>query len=204
MPQQKTVLIKVAVEDLEKLKDSQYKLCFAKKVNGTYNVIWQSSSDYLENNTFSWTPSYMLFGTNTFQHGVTVDVRTNTVAVGLGQTAVQDAAGHIQDAYNDPTSPAESITLDNNYGWIHPGLLATSTDIDGRTSSTPIYVAQKPISQGSDALTPVESVQVWFEQDVATGTMFSIAKSNVAQIDLTTSNTATRLYKGGQWTIPAS
>ena len=67
-----------------------------------------------------------------------------------------------------------------------------------------MMVAQNPIEKGTDTLTPVESVQVWFEQDVVTGTMFSLAKSNVAEINLTTTNTATWLYTNGSWTIPAN
>jgi hypothetical protein len=57
---------------------------------------------------------------------------------------------------------------------------------------------------GDVALTPVESVQVWFEQNIETSTMFSSARSKAVQIDLTSVNTAARKYVGGEWITPAS
>lgn len=52
-------------------------------------------------------------------------------------------------------------------------------------------------------LTPIDTVMVWFQQNIATSTMFSSARSNSVEIDLTSTNTATRLYKGGQWSTPS-
>ncbi len=88
---QKSVKIQIASGDLTTLKQSGYKLCFAKKV-GTeaYNVVWQSYVAYLSNSTFSWTPQYQLFGSNSFQANVQVDVSTNIVNIGLGQQSVLD------------------------------------------------------------------------------------------------------------------
>ncbi|MFJ5991317.1 hypothetical protein [Lentzea sp. NPDC092896] len=198
----KSVDIRIAPEDLKTLKDSGYKLCFAKKVNETYNVVWQSADSYLHENTFSWQPLYHLFGSNTFQGNVSVRVATNEVAVGLGDQSTLDKEGILGDAVTG--GPKTGITLVNEFGKIHPGLSAYSTDINGNSTTTPIYVAENPIVSGSDLLTPVEAVQVWFEQDVATGTMFSAARSNAVDIDLTTTNSAIRLYSGGAWTTPKS
>jgi hypothetical protein len=64
--QLKSVDIQIAPGDLETLKSSGYKLCFAKKVNDSYNVVWQSATGYLADNTFSWQPLYELFGSNDF------------------------------------------------------------------------------------------------------------------------------------------
>ncbi|MFD9698362.1 hypothetical protein [Lentzea sp. NPDC059081] len=196
----KSVDIQIAPEDLKTLKSSNYKLCFAKKVNDSYNVVWQSSSAYLSDNTFSWQPLYQIFGSNTFQGNVTVHAATNQVAIGLGDEITLDKDGLLGNASSG--GPATSITLNNDYGPIHPGLSAYSTDINGRGTTTPIYVAEAPIVSGKDVLTPVEAVQVWFEQDVVTSTMFSTARSNAVEIDLTEVNSATRLYSGGQWSKP--
>jgi len=38
----KSVEVQIAPDDLEFLKTNQYKLCFAKKVNNTYTVVWQA------------------------------------------------------------------------------------------------------------------------------------------------------------------
>jgi hypothetical protein len=78
-----------------------------------------------------------------------------------------------------------------------------SIGIDGVQTSTPIYVSEQVMVAGTASLTPVDIVLVWFEQDIKTSTMFSNARSNPIQIDLTTEDSATRLYKGGQWTTPS-
>lgn len=198
--QLKSVDIQIAAADLETLKNNQYQLCFAKKVNNSYNVVWQSAADYLSENTFSWQPLYELFGSNDFKGDVTVHVSTNKVPIGLGDEATLDTSGVLGDASSG--GPATGITLVNDYGPIHPGLCAYSTDISGRGTTTPIYVAEKQAVTGNDVLTPVESVQVWFEQDIATSTMFSTARSNAIEIDLTDHNAATRLYSDGAWSTP--
>ncbi|WP_434443415.1 hypothetical protein [Lentzea sp. E54] len=198
----KTVDIQIAPEDLKTLKESGYQLCFAKKVNDTYNVVWQSASEYLVDNSFSWQPLYELFGSNKFEGDVSVHVATNRVSIGLGDEATLDKDGLLGEASSG--GPATGITMINQYGPIHPGLCAFSTDVNGRGTTTPIYVAESPIVSGSDVLTPVEVVQVWFEQNIATSTMFSSARSNAVEIDLSQQNTAARLYSNGGWSTPKS
>lgn len=198
---QKTVDILIDLEDLKTLKASSYKLCFAKKVgNEAYNVVWQSYGDYLANNEFSWTPSYQLFGSNTFVSNLTVKVATNKVDIGLGEQSTLDPAGVLSPPSTGGSPTA--ITMINNYGKIHPGVNQLSTGINGEQVSTPIYVATNPIVLGNAELTPVEKVLVWFEQNITTSTMFSTARSKSVEIDLTTTNNATRLYQGGQWSTP--
>jgi len=199
---QKTVTIQIASADLTLLKQSGYKLCFAKKVgNEAYNVVWQSYVQYLSFNDFSWTPQYQLFGSNTFQDNVTVKASTNTVNIGLGQQSTLDSAGLLSSAVTG--GPATSISMVNNYGAIHPGINQLSTGIDGNQVSTPIYVASSQVVTGTTVLTPIETILVWFEQNVQTSTMFSTSRSNAVEIDLTFDNSATRLYSGGNWTTPA-
>lgn len=200
---EKKVTILVNPEDLKELKQADYKLCFAKKVgNNAYNVVWQSFSKYLFNNEFSWTPQYQLFGSNIFQSGIDVVVSTNVVKIGLGEESVLDPSGVLEQ----PTTGGSTtgFTLNNKYGSIHPGVnQLSSNSINGHTVSTPIYVASSPVVQGETVLTPVEKVLVWFEQDVETSTMFSTSRSNSVEIDLTTQNSATRLYKDQQWSTPS-
>jgi hypothetical protein len=195
---QKTVTIEIAPGDLTLLKKSGYKLCFAKKVGtADYNVVWQSYSAYLSNNEFSWTPLYQLFASNVFQENLLVKVSTNIVNVGLGQTSTLDEHGLLSPAITG--GPDVSVTFVNNYAPIHPGINQLSTGIDGNQVSTPIYVAVNPVVTGNTVLTPVETILVWFEQNVQTSTMFSTSRSKAIEIDLTFDNTAGRLYDGGQW-----
>ncbi len=198
---EKTVTIQIALDDLKFLKASNYRLCFAKKVSqGDYNVVWQSYTQYLANNSFSWTPQYQLFGSNVFQANILVKVSTNLVRIGLGEESVLDEAGVL----NPPTTggPATSVNLVNDFGSIHPGLNQLSIGLDGKQVSTPIYVAPVPVATGTASLTPVEKVLVWFEQNIETSTMFSDARTRQIEIDLTFENNATRLYQDGKWSTP--
>lgn len=198
---QKGVTIAIDLDDLKVLKASNYRLCFAKKVGAeAYNVVWQSYHDYLAFNEFSWTPMYQLFGSNRFDSDVTVKVSTNTINIGLGEESTLDNVGVLSGAKTG--GPSTAITLINDYGSIHPGINQLSTGIDGKEISTPIYVSENPIVSGSVKLTPVERVLVWFEQNIQTSTMFSTARSQSVEIDLTNVNSATRLYQGGQWLTP--
>lgn len=195
---QKTVTIEIAAGDLTQLKKSGYKLCFAKKV-GTedYNVVWQSYDKYLSNNEFSWTPQYQLFASNVFKENVQVNVSTNIVNIGLGQTSILADSGLLGQAVTG--GPNVSFTLVNNYAPIHPGVNQLSTGIDGNQVSTPIYVAVNEVVTGNTVLTPVETILVWFEQNVQTSTMFSTSRSKAIEIELTFTNDAARLYEGGEW-----
>jgi hypothetical protein len=199
---QKSAVIEIAGADFEFLKPNQYQLCFAKMVNGVFDVVWQSYNDYLMTNTFQWTPEYQLFGTNTFQDAVTVIVQTNVVNIDLGEQSIMDSAGMLGNASSG--GPSTAITLINQYGPIHPGMNQLSTGVDGTQVSTPIYVATNAIALGTDQLTPVDQVSVWFEQDIATSTMFSTARANAVTIDLTNDDSATWLYQGGKWSLVSS
>lgn len=197
---QKTVNIDIDPDTLEDLKNNEYKLCFAKKVASTYNVVWQSYDSYLVSNQFQWTPQYQLFGSNTFQDGLTVRVSTNLVNIGLNQVSVLDSSGVLLPPASGGLVTA--ITMNNKYGLIHPGLNQLSTGIDGQAISTSIYVAPDAVEPGDIQLTPEDVVLVWFEQDIETSTMFSVAQTNAVEIDLTDSNSETRLYKNGVWSTP--
>ncbi len=199
----KTVIIKIAEEDLMTLKTGEYKLCFAKKVeNNDYNVVWQSYEEYLSNNQFSWTPQYQIFGSNTFQEGEQVFESINPKNIRMGGQITLDEFG----LFGEPSTggPDDSITMHNEYGSIHPGLNQLSTGIHGTQESTPIYVAVNSAVKGDIILTPVDKVLVWFEQNVETSTMtmFNSSHSKLIDIDLTNSSSATRKYENQEWIIP--
>lgn len=198
---QKKVNINIGMEDLKTLKAGGYKLCFAKKVGEhAFNVVWQSYGEYLMSNEFSWTPQYQLFGSNQFSANVKVKVSTNLVKIGLGETSVLDSAGVLGEAATG--GPDTGFTMINDYDKIHPGVNQVSTGPDGTMVSTPIYVATNAIIRGEAFLKPVEEVLVWFEQNIETSTMFSESRSESIQIDLTSVNSATRLFSDQKWSTP--
>lgn len=196
---EKSVKVSVDVNDLQNLKAANYRLCFAKKVNDTYTVVWQSYDKYLVDNTFSWTPQYQLFGSNIFKDNITVNVSTNTVNIGLGETSILNQYGILENPVTGGDDTG--FTMDNKYGSIHPGVNQVSTGINGEIIATPIYVAESPIMQGTCFLQPVEKALIWFEQDIQTGTMFSTARSRDIEVDLTQVNSVHIQYKSQKWLI---
>lgn len=200
----KSVTIKIDPKDLKTLKDSQYKLCFAKRVGDHFNVVWQSYHDYLEENTFSWTPVYQIFGANEFQGGVRVQASTAVKNITLGEEVTMSSEGVLSKPSTASPPHPNSLTFKDEYGTIHPGVSQLSTGLKGQSSSTPIYVASHPIVNGVDTLTPKEYVQVWFAQNVETSTMISEDVSNATVIDLTGTPTAARTYRDQKWVTPGA
>ena len=197
----KTVNIQIGPKDFNTLKQGAYNLCFAKKIgDAAYNVVWRASFEYLEDNDFSWTPIYQIFGTNTYHDGITVKASTKKVNIGVGEIITLDRFGQFgsPSTGGDPTA----INMVNDYGDIHPGICQLSTGVDGENISTPIYAAPDVMVSGEASFKPVEKVLVWFEQNIVTSTIFSNARSRSVEVDLTNTNSAARLYEGGQWKTP--
>lgn len=195
---QKTVNVSITAEGLKILKQNKYKLCFAKKVGDfDYNVVWQSYEKYMILNRLSWEPVYAMFGTNCFKESVTVKATCRPVKMELGQITTLDANGVL----SNPVSGGEETALNlvNEYGEIHPGVNQISYEIDGSKVSTPIYVAKEAMLSGTASLQPKEKVLVWFERNIETGTMFSTARLNSVEIDLTYTNAANVEYDGDGW-----
>ncbi|SHF78562.1 hypothetical protein [Vibrio gazogenes] len=194
----KEVHIEIASEDFKVLKTGGYNLCFAKKVGDTFNVVWHSNYKYLRFDTFSWTPLYQLFGSNTFAGGVTVHAATENRNCNLGQTCTLDSYGELSLAKDGGSSTA--LTFNNEYGPIHTGVNQLLTTASGQ-KSLPIYVSEAQEVVGNVELTPKESVMVWFEKNIETSTMFSTARSNSIEIDMTQVNSSKVLYKDGKWIL---
>ena len=194
----KSVQIQIATGDLESLKKNGYNLCIAKMVNGVYNVVWQAQNgtQYLDYNTVSWIPTYQVYGANNFQVGVTVEEQTNVVNIQLGEESTLDAAG----VMGDPVSggPPTALTVNNEFAAIYPGV---NQLILGQTQPSPIYVAPEQVLPGTVTLTPVEKVQIWFQQELQTSTMFSSAQTNTIEVDLTATDAQTVNYQGGKWAL---
>ncbi|MDE6252664.1 MAG: hypothetical protein K2M78_08505 [Lachnospiraceae bacterium] len=197
---QKSIIVTLDAASLEGLKKAKYSLCFAKKVNDAYNVIWRSSKKYLARNTFSWKPKYAVFGTNTYEASVKVTADTAVVNAELGQQCTLDENGIMKDAISG-THPM-SVTINNEYGPIHSGISQICT-IDGIEETTPIYVSKDSRTKGEIILTPKEKVLIWFEANVETSTIFEDAKTNAIEIDLTNkeAQTVSFDFESGNWKV---
>lgn len=197
MTTMKTVTVQIDPADLKRLRNLNYCMCFAKQVSNDFNVVWHSLTEYLEINAFSWIPAYRMFATSQFTAGEPVSMQTEIVDVGPGDMLTLDPGGHLK---GPAVSSGSGITLSNDFGLIHPGLA-----IGAGAQTTPVYVAKDPIAKRTDAtLYPTEIVRVWFAQNAVTGTMIGEAPSYFVDIDMTATDTATRLYKNAMWTTPAT
>jgi len=195
----KTVTVQIDPADLKRLRNLNYCMCFAKKVSNDFNVVWHSCTDYLATSRFIWISAYRMFATSKFTAGDRVSIQTELVDVGLGEMLTLDPVGDLKGPAVSSGDPG-GITLSNAFGLIHPGL---AIGPDGQT--TPVYVAKDPIAKGTDTtLYPTEIVRVWFAQNAVTGTISGEAPSYFVDIDMTATDTATRLYKDAMWTTTAT
>ncbi|MFB9266372.1 hypothetical protein ACFFWD_24990 [Bradyrhizobium erythrophlei] len=197
---QKTVQIEIAQQDVTFLKANANQLCFARKVNDIYNVVWRASGGFLTSNRFTYSPKYELFASNSVTPGEVVRIGT-TLGIRPGEQAVLAESG----IFGPPATggPLDGITLINRFGAIHPGLRCISTGIDGAQIVTPIFVTPQVVVPGDTVLTPADKVLVWFQQVVVQGAVFVQQRiPNAVEIDLTLVNSATRLYRNGGWSQP--
>lgn len=196
----KQVTVEIDTTDLATLKDGGYSLCFAKKVGDfDYDVIWKSTDKYLVTNEFKWQPIYEIYGTNTFQDSVKVVASTNIQDIGLGEITTLDKYGILSSAVSGGSEDA--INVENEYGNIHFAISQMSVNDAGHMESTPIYVSKAPAIVGKSEFRPVEKVQIWFQANAETSTMFAEMRSNPIEVDLTAKNAVSVKYKDGKWAI---
>lgn len=197
---EKQVKIQIGEEDLQKLKKEGYSLCFAKKVGDfDYDVIWKSMKKYLVNNIFSWRPIYQIFGTNTFEDEVKVEVSTNTKNIGIGEKTILDESGLLSEPVTGGNKNA--INVDNEYGDIHFAIAQVSVNENGGMETTPIYVSKEASIKGDASFKPVEKILVWFQSNAQTSTMFAEMRSNAMEVDLTNRSEAAIRYEDGIWSV---
>ncbi len=196
---QKTVTVQIADEDLQTLKASDYRMCFAKESEGVFDVVWRAFSDYLTLSFFDWIPDYQLFCTNVFEDGETIRSTTNIVDIEFGQQSVLDAFGLLSPASSGGNE--SSINLVNEYGTTHPALSQWSKGIAGVEESTPTYVSETEMIKGERGLSTVDVVLVWFEQGLETSTLFSTPRSNSFEADLSSVDRVDLLFENQQWSL---
>lgn len=194
----KKVNVQISVDDMKSLKKGKYNLCFAKKVGDSFNVIWHSMNptQYLQSNTISWDEEYQIFACQGFQAGVIVNEETNVVPIELGQQVTLDEEGYLNPAVNGGTPNA--LTFINTFAPIHPAVNQVVSGPSGTDVAT-IYVAENNVQPGQAVLTPKEEIQVWFQQNVKTGTMFSQARSDAKFANLTNVDEVILEYSNGKW-----
>ena len=191
-----TLHIQIGVQEIQTLKATGAQMCFARLVNGAYSVVWQASGNFLESNEFSWTEDFALFGTNAFVPGTTVQITTNVVNINSGQEAALSPNGFLG---SPTTGLAGAITLVNQSGPIHPGLNG-SASFNGDQTFSPMFVAASAVGQGPTQIMPEGTIAIWFEPNVASGTMIAQHPQNAFTANLiAATNGVACLYQNGRW-----
>ncbi|KAI0824051.1 hypothetical protein BC628DRAFT_1420479 [Trametes gibbosa] len=180
--------VSIDINILPTLVKAGYQLCIAKKVNGVYTVIWQGSN-ILSDNQFSWSSKYQVFGSIGFQSGALVRATTNVQNIMSGQTATLDQYG-IMNSASGSQDGSGKFTVQNKYGLINLGV---NSYVNG--TYAPSYVSANPVVSGPTVLAPIESVMVWFDINVKTGTMILKASSQAIEVDFTSIPSHSLLYK---------
>lgn len=196
----KFVQIQIDQAAYNNFRTGKFNLCFALKTNDTYSVICQSTFDYLPSTRISWSSTYQLFGTNFFIAGADVVVETNPVDIEFGQRARLNSAGVLKPAEDVGSSGV--ITFVNDYGAIHPGLIAPSAGPDGIARQLPIHLERQVSNSGFVWLTPADMAMIWFQQNVTTGMMLDpdlTRLQNAIEVDLTDTDTVSLQFESNAW-----
>ena len=165
-----------------------YSLCIAKKVNNTYNVVWQAES-FLLNNVFSWEENYQVYGVEDYTQGVLVVAQTNSENISSGETCTLSRTGIMNPATGAIDHKTSTFHVLNDYGTIRIGVKQAM--IDGVMS--PIFVSPEVVKSTVD-LTPLVSVMVWFDTTLKTGSMFFNTISNTVEVPYNGSTSQTVTY----------
>ncbi|KAF5656803.1 hypothetical protein FHETE_10777 [Fusarium heterosporum] len=190
--------ITVTGEWVKRFNEQGYQLCFASGVNAggktNFNVIAATHS-IANNITIQWTDNWSIAASqDSFEHGMFLNSATDLTDIQPGQSYTLPANWTNGVVNPDSTSPAggfKFINKTNGAGAI------VYKRINGKPS--PIYLSPyAPLPPGTEDLTPVSKVTVWFSRDVQPGTMISRIDTQSMEVDLS-GRTQIELGYDGSW-----
>ncbi|KAI0373558.1 hypothetical protein BV20DRAFT_937644 [Pilatotrama ljubarskyi] len=173
-----TLRVAINTADASRLRTAGYKLCLAKRVNDTFNVIWKSGV-FLNVNNFYWDPEYRVFGTKTSNgEGAIVQADREPVEIRPGQIAVLDPDGYMHAAVGAAHADPGVFYVENQSKGIRVGV---QQRLNG--SYATVYVAPEEPVNGQLAFMAVNEVLVFFGQADSTGSIISDSISNCILVD---------------------
>jgi len=181
-----TYTLNIIIDDAMLAAGSSDSLCIAKKVNGSYNVIFQGASPVpkpdqkllVTNNTFEWEDDYQVFLTTSFGNGVFIHASTNTVPIKFGEL-VQFEKGVLQDAVGADTSTWDSQSGATSTFAVDGGPVQFHTAVQQSTgggSFSTIYV-DPHVHMGVSRieLTPINKYLLFWKEIQTTEAMLAIS-----------------------------
>ena len=198
----KTLTVKIDELDIPAQQNLGFNLNIATEVNGTFNVVWWSSSEYLLTNVYHWSDVFSVFASGSIQPGevVTLASESNHVPVVLGDRVIIESPGVLDQPIQG--GPSNAILFTNNFQTpLQPALNQLLTTPEGFQATLPTFIRPLPLLTGTmGTITPVDKVIVWFGV-AETGAVFSSVPLNAFPVDLTESDTVTIRFSGGVWSL---
>ncbi|KAF4994531.1 hypothetical protein FGRMN_5741 [Fusarium graminum] len=181
-----------------------YKLCFASgvKTGGKTNFNLVAATHCKIHNlavadsiSVQWSDDYSIAASqDRFEHGITLTASTNITDIQVGQSYTLPANWTSGAVNPDSDSPADGFRFVNKTNGAGAVLYRR---VNGRPS--PIYYSSHaPLPPGTEDLTPVPKIVVWFSPDVQAGTMISDFDGATMIIDLS-GRTQIELGFDGEW-----
>lgn len=191
----KELVIQITEADYKILRENNYTLCIAKKVEDCdFNVIWLAEKNYTQNNSITWDDKYSIFASKTMKKGQVVfeNILPHEIQPGQRITLEKEGIWGNIESFGE----SDEMAILNQYMPVYPGLCQTCTNLSGTTSMIPFYLSPNLCIPGMFTVKPTGSIIVWFAQNVQSGLIISDKKygdptksfSNFIIIDMSTNN----------------
>ncbi|CVL11697.1 hypothetical protein FPRO06_13006 [Fusarium proliferatum] len=191
--------IKVSEDKVKQFNQQGWKLCFAAGVQAggkiNFNVV-ASTHAIARNITVQWTNSYGIAASqDEFNNGVIFNAATDIADIQFGQSYTLPADWTNGTINTDPKAPKGGFRFINQ---TNGAAAVVYKKVNGKFA--PIYFsASAPLPKGTEDLTPVEKVAVWFQANTQTATMISEFNGEPKEVDMT-GKTEAALEYDGNWT----
>ncbi|KZV94462.1 hypothetical protein EXIGLDRAFT_823647 [Exidia glandulosa HHB12029] len=156
---------------VQRMKEMNFKLCVAKKVNGKFTVVWASKKH--------WEDAYEIGTIEKFAPGELLQqARAKTQPIAFGQTVVRKKDGTLSEATGQPHGASFELVNEGAKTFV-----VLDQQIGNEFST--IWADPDGMVNGVMELTPHPKVMVFFEKTMETGTMFIKVKNPSIEVDFT-------------------
>jgi len=177
-----------------------YKLVMAKAMgdqngNYIYNVV-ASTSVVTPQMIATWTDKYQMTGsTQAFQNGVTITGLSGLEDITFGET-------YFLDSWSSHHVAADSSAPPNGFGFRNKVSASAVITLEVGDNFSPVFISLLKYPSGFAAMTPLPKVCFWFQQNLDTGTMITVDKSTVFEVDLSDDQPKTITYDANaNWSL---
>jgi len=198
--------INLSIENhaLATLIKGAYSLCVAKVLQDASgevsNVVMATIPSLEPMMTIKWTDKYQIYVTSDpYQEGTVVSTGgSQPEAVPLGHSYVISGWADPPKVINDSEAPTNGFCLKNGMECS----VVVSIQDPHTLKFVPIYISPESLIAGTDTLTPIDKVVLWFGRSVTTATMIAVDKGNSLTVDCTDGPQTVSFKAPGTWVGP--